>query len=95
MAGFHIFVKQRRFINHSQRWSLLVIVLLFWNSCAGHARFHEQALGDFSRIVLHQTNAKVNGFVIGVPYGAAESGAVDYAKTISDRTGSDLWLHTA
>lgn len=85
MAGFHIFVKQRRFIGHSQGWPFFVIVLLFWSSCASYER-----LRDFGRIVLYQTNAGVNGFVIGVPHGAAESDAVDYAKTISDRTGAGL-----
>jgi hypothetical protein len=71
MAGFHIFVKQRSFIGHSQRWPFFVIVLLFWSSYASHEQLHEQAVGDFGRIVLHQTNAEVNGFVIGVPHGAS------------------------
>jgi hypothetical protein len=90
MPGFHIFVTQRSFEGHSHRWPLFIVFLLFWVSCASHQRFHEQLIGDFGRIVLHQSNLGINDFVLGVPHGTAEVDAIEYAKTISDRTGAGL-----
>ncbi len=88
MTGFHIVVKQRSFKGQSHRWPVFIVFLLFWSGCTSHQRFHEQLIGDFGRIVLHQSNLGMNGFVLGVPHGTAD--AIEYAKTISDRTGAGL-----
>ena len=89
MPGFLIFVMQRSAKGRSHPRSLFIMFLLFWVSCASQP-LHEQVIGGFGRIVLHQSNVEHNGFVISVPHGTAERDAIEYAKTISDRTGAGL-----
>ena len=71
------------------RWPLLIACfLLLWSGCAGQRGFYEQAIGEFGRIEFRRSDARVDGFVVGVPHGNTEFDAIDYGKTISDATGA-------
>ncbi|SRR6266542_680086 len=90
MPGFHIYVKQHTFKVQPRQWLCMIVLLLFGSSCALHQRLHEQAIGDFGRVVFHGSDARIDGFVVGVPHGAAEPEATNYANAISDATGAGL-----
>jgi hypothetical protein len=54
------------------------------------ASYEDHVIGDFGHIEVRRSKPQVNGFVVGVPHGATEPDAIDYAKTISDATGSGI-----
>jgi len=59
------------------------------------ASYEDYVIGDFGHIEVRPSKPQVNGFVVGVPHGATEPDAIDYAKTISDATGAGIdrfWL---
>ena len=90
MPGSDIHVTQPTLKDRFRQWSSLIGLLLFWNGCALDQPLHEQAIGNFGRIVFHGADARSDGFVVGVPHGMAEVEAIDYASAISDATGAGL-----
>jgi hypothetical protein len=75
--------------NGRSHWVLFVVgFFLFWSGCVFNHAAHEQTIGDVGRMVWQRLG--VDGFVIGVPHGTAESGAIEYAKAISDASGAGL-----
>jgi hypothetical protein len=63
---------------------------LFFAGCTLSASYEDHVIGDFGHIEVRRSKPQVNGFVVGVPHGATEPDAIDYAKTISDATGSGI-----
>ena len=54
------------------------------------AGYEDYVIGDFGHIEVRPSKPQVNGFVVGVLHGATEPDALDYARTISDATGSGI-----
>jgi len=73
----------------------LIASTLFFTGCMLPASYEDYVIGDFGHIEVRPSKPQVNGFVVGVPHGATEPDAIDYAKTISDATGAGIdrfWL---
>lgn len=68
----------------------LIASTLFFADCMLPASYEHHVIGDFGHIEVRRSKAQVNGFVVGVPHGATEPDAIDYAKTISDETGAGI-----
>jgi hypothetical protein len=49
--------------------------------------YEDHVIGDFGHIEVRRSEPQGNGFVVGVPHGATEPDAIDYAKTAVTRRG--------
>ena len=63
---------------------------LFFAGCMLPASYEDHVIGDFGHIEVRRSEPQGNGFVVGVPHGATEPDAIDYAKTVSDATGAGI-----
>ncbi len=53
-------------------------------------RYENHDIGNFGHIAVRPAGTAMHGFIVGVPHGTTESGAVAYAETVSDATGAAL-----
>src|SRR5512146_2041580 len=72
------------------KFLVLFASALFFPGCMLPTSYENHVIGDFGHIEVRRSKPQVNGFVVGVPHGATEPDAIDYAKTISDATGAGI-----
>lgn len=63
---------------------------MLWSGCGLHPPLHEQRVGELGYLDFRKPDGRLDGVVIGAPFGLSEPDAVDYATTISDETGAGL-----
>lgn len=70
----------------------LAVALAFtlWSGCAVQRPLQESRIGELGRMEYRRSLPDFAGIVIGVSRGLSEPAAVEYAKTISDKTGAGL-----
>jgi hypothetical protein len=72
------------------RRSGLALSVMLWSGCAMQRPLQESVVGDLGRLEYRHSLQDLRGIVIGAPRGLSESAAVEYANTISDKTGAGL-----
>lgn len=71
-------------------WLALTLTVALWSGCAAERPLEEHRIGTLGRIEYRQARRASAGIVIGIPRGLSEPRAVEYARTISGKTGAGL-----
>ncbi len=61
-----------------------------WSGCAVAPPWQDHAVGGIGHIEVRKTDGRVEGVVIGAPFGLVEPDAAEVAMTLSDQTGAGL-----
>jgi hypothetical protein len=69
---------------------LLLALVSFHTGCSSRTPWQKHYVGNFGRFEFRQADNVAGDFIVGVPGGAAEPNAVDYAESIRELTGAGL-----
>lgn len=65
--------------------------IMLWSGCTSlRTPLQTQFISGLGRIEFRKSDSRINGVVVGAPHGIAEPSAVDYAMSISNRTGAGV-----